>query len=136
LKKSHDIILLDQGPVYLLTETSEFGPEYLRRKTATELLWKDLYSRWANVLDVVVWLDAADADLAERIRNRRKEHPVKDRSMETTFEFLVRYRSAYERTLCRLLANRPGLKILRFDTGRTSLQEIADQLLPEFDCAR
>jgi len=135
LKKNNDIILLDQGPVYLLTETSEFGPEYLRRRTAAELLWKDLYSRWADVLDVVVWLDAADIDLTERIRSRDKEHPVKDQSIETTSEFLVCYRRAYERTISRLSANRPGLKILRFDTSRTSPQEIAGQLLLEFSCA-
>lgn len=135
LKRNNDIILLDQGPVYLLTETSEFGPEYLRRKTAAKLLWQDLYSRWADVLDVVVWLDAADTDLTERIRRREKGHPVKDRSIETTFEFLVCYRRAYERTISRLLANHPGLKILRFDTSRTSPQEIASQLLLEFGCA-
>jgi hypothetical protein len=135
LKRNNDIILLDQGPVYLLTETSEFGPEYLKSKPAVRRLWKDLYSRWANVLDVVVWLDAADADLAERIRSREKGHPVKDRSMETTLEFLVCYRRAYERTISRLLADHPGLKILRFDTSRTSPQEIASQLLLEFGCA-
>jgi len=135
LKKNNDIILLDQGPVYLLTETSEFGPEYLRGKTAAKLLWKDLYSRWADVLDVVVWLDAADTDLTERIRSRDKGHPVKDRSIETTFEFLVCYRRAYERTISRLSANHPGLKILRFDTSQTSAQEIADQLLFEFGYA-
>jgi hypothetical protein len=132
LKKNNDIILLDQGPVYLLTETSEFGPEYLRKKTAAKLLWKDLYSRWANILDVVIWLDSADVDLAERIRSRDKAHPVKDQSKETVFEFLVRYRRAYERTISHLLANDPGLKISRFDTSRTSPQEIACQLLLEF----
>lgn len=131
-KKSDDIILLDQGPVYLLTEASEFGPEYLRKKKSAVLLWENLYSRWANILDLVVWLDAADSDLAERIRSRHKGHPVKERSMETTLEFLVCYRKAYQRTISRLSANHPGLKVLRFDSSRTSLQEIARKLLSEF----
>jgi hypothetical protein len=131
-KRSDDIILLDQGPVYLLTEASEFGPEYLRTKKSVTLLLDDLYSRWAHILDLVVWLDAADRDLAERIRTRDKGHPVKERSMETTLEFLVCYRKAYERTILRLSANHPGLKVLRFDSSRTSLQEITCQLLSEF----
>jgi hypothetical protein len=135
LKKNNDIILLDQGPVYLLTEASEFGPEYLQKKKSAQLLWKDLYSRWANILDVIVWLDAPDAELAERIRSRDKGHPVKERSMETTLEFLVCYRKAYERTISRLSANHPGLKVLRFDTSRATSQEIACQLLPEFGTA-
>jgi hypothetical protein len=131
-KKRDDIILLDQGPVYLLTEASEFGPEYLRKKKSAVLLLNDLYSRWAHILDLVVWLDAADNDLAERIRTREKGHPVKERSMETTLEFLACYRKAYERTIARLSANHSGLKVLRFDTSSTSLPEIACQLLPEF----
>lgn len=135
LKKNSDIILLDQGPVYLLTEISEFGPESLKRKPAGKRLWRDLHSRWSNVLDVVVWLDAADVYLAERIHSREKGHPVKDRSIETTLEFLACYRRAYERTISRLLANHSGLKILWFDTSRTSPQEIASQLLLEFGCA-
>ena len=132
LKKNNDIILLDQGPVYLLTETYEFGPEYLRKKNTAKLFWKDLYSRWADILDLVVWLDAADADLIERIRSRDKDHPVKNRSIETSLEFLGCYRRAYERTISYLLASQSRLKILRFDTTETSLQEIESRLLQEF----
>lgn len=135
LKNNNDIVLLDQGPIYLLTEASEFGPEYLHKKKPAIELMKDLYSRWANVLDLVIWLDATDADLAERIRSREKGHPVKDRSMQTTLEFLSCYRKAYERTILRLSANQPGLRILRFDTSQISVQEIADQLLSEFRTA-
>ncbi len=135
LKRNNDIILLDQGPVYLLTETSEFGPQYLRNKKTAKLLWKDLYSQWADVLDMVVWLDAANVDLTERIRSRDKGHPVKDRSSDTTLEFLVCYRRAYERVISCLLAIHPGLKILHFDTSQISPQEIAGQLLIEFGYA-
>ena len=36
------VIILDQGPVYLLAEMRLFGPEYLRQKDA-ERFWQDLY---------------------------------------------------------------------------------------------
>lgn len=132
--KNNKIIILDQGPVYLLTETYTFGPEYLREQKA-EKLWLDLYSRWANKVNMIVWLDAADTDLLKRIRNRDKEHVVKNESFETTFEFLSRYRKAYEQTISNLSLNHPGLKILRFDTSQISPQEITGQLLFEFDAA-
>ena len=129
--KNNRVIILDQGPVYLLTETSEFGPEYLRRQKA-ESFWRDLYSRWADMLDMIVWLDAADTDLLKRIRSRDKEHVVKNESVETTFEFLARYRKAYERTISNLSANHHDLKVLRFDTSQQSADEIASTLLFEF----
>ena len=36
--KNNKTIILDQGPVYLLTEISEFGPEYLRRQKAEKFM--------------------------------------------------------------------------------------------------
>lgn len=129
--KNNQVVVLDQGPVYLLTETNEFGPEYLRRQK-THSLWQDLYSQWADTLDMIVWLDAADTDLLRRIRSRDKEHVVKNESVETVFEFLAHYRKAYERTISKLSVYRPDLKILRFDTSQNSPQEITQQLLSEF----
>jgi len=131
--KNNRVIILDQGPVYLLTETYEFGPEYLRSQKA-ETLWRDLYSRWAETLDMIVWLDAAETDLVKRNRSRDKGHVVKNESFETTFAFLACYRRAYERTISRLADNRKNLKILRFDTSQKAPQEIAGQLLLEFGC--
>lgn len=129
--KKNKTIMLDQGPVYLLTEIKELGPEYLRAPQAKKL-WQTLYSRWAETLDMIIWLDAADIDLMKRIRSRDKEHIVKNESNETTFKFLARYREAYERTIYNLEINHMGLKILRFDTSQESPQEIADRLLLEF----
>ena len=132
--KNNKTILLDQGPVYLLTEVNEFGSEFLRDKK-TEKLWRDLYSRWADSLNMIVWLDTADTELLKRIRSRDKEHIVKNESDETTFAFLARYRKAYTRTIFNLEANRRGLKILRFDTSQRSPQEIASQFLAEIGSA-
>lgn len=124
-------IILDQGPVYLLTETSKFGPEYLRRRKA-EKMWADLYSRWAATLDVIIWLDAKDTDLLKRIRSRDKGHVVKNESADTTFEFFADYRKAYEQVISRLATFQPELRILRFDTTKLSTEEIANQLITEF----
>ena len=122
--KNNQAIILDQGPVYLFAEISEFGPEFLKRQEA-EKMWRDLYSRWADTLDMIVWLDAPDADLLKRIRSRDKEHVVKNESVDTTFEFLAGFRKAYEQIISNLSANHKNLKILRFDTSQKSPQEIS-----------
>lgn len=130
--KNDQVILLDQGPVYLMTELTEFGAESLRNQAA-EKMWQRIYNRWTNTLDGIVWLDAADSDLLNRIRRRDKEHVVKNESDETTLAFLNRYRKAYARIISNWSANRPALKIIRFDTSRKSPEEIASQLLFEFN---
>lgn len=128
---SNEVVVLDQGPVYLLTEIREFGPEYLRGHRA-EKTWQALYGKWARMLDTIVWLNAPDTLLLERIRTRDKEHIVKSESNQAVFEFLVCYRNAYDRTISSLSAKNPGLKILRFDTSRKSPEEISSRLLSEF----
>jgi energy-coupling factor transporter ATP-binding protein EcfA2 len=132
-KESNDcnkVILLDQGPVYLLAEMRLFGPEYLRQKAA-EGLWQSLYSGWADTLQMVVWLDAAEDVLLDRIRNRRQEHVVKTQPATVVYEFLNRYRTEYELILSVFSNKKAGLKIFRFDTGRQQLEDIVNQILPE-----
>lgn len=132
LKRNNSLIVLDQGPIYLLAEISEFGPDCLKSEWAEEV-WERWYRQWAAMLDMVVWLDAADEYLLERIRSREKEHVVKGESARVIFDFLRRYRDVYEYILSRLATNRSGLKILRFDTTRQTPEVIANHLLAEFD---
>lgn len=132
---NHKMIILDQGPVFLLTEMREFGPEYLRGQKA-ENLWQGFYSRWANAVDTIVWLDAEDTDLLKRIRNREKGHPVKNESVETILEYLARYRRAYERTISNLVTVQKKIRVVRFDTSKQLTDEIVNELVLEFGSAR
>jgi deoxyadenosine/deoxycytidine kinase len=129
--KKDKVIILDQGPVYLLAEAGEFGPESMLSPKA-KTFWDRLYSRWAYTLELIIWLDAADADLQKRICTRDKEHVVKNESAEITSTFLNRYRRAYERTVSILLTNHPALPVLRFDTSLHPPEEIAGQLMKKF----
>jgi thymidylate kinase len=125
------IIVLDQGPVFLLTDIRESGPGYLRSQHA-EKTWQALYGKWATMLDTIVWLDTADLCLLRRIRSRRKEHSVKEESAENVFEFLNRSRIAYQQSLSMLAAYSIDLRILRFDTDHEAPYAIAKELLIEF----
>jgi hypothetical protein len=130
IKKNAKVIVLDQGPVYLLAEMREFGPEFLRSKQA-EKLWQDLFSHWAGTLDMIVWLDAQDLDLVERIRTREQEHVVKNESPRKVFEFLARYRKAFDYVLSMLEADSTGLRVLRLDSSVQKPREIEDRLVAE-----
>ena len=129
-KSDSRVTVLDQGPVYLLTELREFGPASLRT-SAADSLWRDLSARWSHTLDLIVWLDADDADLLERIRSREKAHIVKGASDEETLSFLNRYRAAYERVMADLHA-----PILRFNSSRMTTTQIVENLMRELGDAR
>ena len=126
-------IVLDQGPVYLLAELRLFGPEYLKQKSA-DRLWQDLFDRWSLTLDMVLWLDAADEVLFDRIRSCPQEHIVKDQPAAVVYEFLDSYRTEYEFILSTLTAKNINLKVLKFDTGQQQTQRIMNQFLSELSC--
>lgn len=130
-RRDNRVIVLDQGPVYLLAEMWLFGPEYLKRAGA-QGLWQTLYKRWGTTLDIVVWLDAEDEVLFDRIRNRQQGHIVKEQPATVVFEFLNCYRSEYERILSILEAQESSLKILRFDTQQPP-KDILRQLMWELN---
>ena len=132
LKNNDDIIILDQGPFYLLSEIDEFGPACLKREGA-EQIWQTWYRQWAATLDAIVWLDAADEDLLKRIRNREKDHIVKAESAQVVFEFIKHCRNAYMHTLSRLTVNRKDLKVFWFDTTQHAPELIMNRLFVEFD---
>ena len=132
LRNNEDVIILDQGPVYLLSELSLFGPEFLKAERARQV-WQTWYCQWAATLDAIVWLDAADECLINRIRSREKDHVVKAASPQEVIEFLDGYRKAYRRAFSELTIRRNDLKIFQFDTNRQLPEEIANQLLVELD---
>jgi len=118
--------------VYLMAEMRDFGPEYLKGKAAKRI-WQDLYSRWASILDMIVWLDAENSDLLKRIRTRDQEHVVKNSSESTMVDFLERYRKDYQFTVSSLCQEKPELRVLKFDTGKQRTHDIVDSMLSEIN---
>jgi hypothetical protein len=118
--------LLDHGPLYRLTSLREFGPEMAHSKRF-ERWWSAAFDRWRGTVDIVVWLDAPNEVLLERVERRGHWYLSADRSMEDKHEFLGRYRGALTTMLERFGEGDPT--VLRFDTERTSATEIADRVL-------
>lgn len=123
-------ILLDLGPVFKLATLNEFGPQRLRSH-GFEQWWHNMYKQWACTLDMVIWLDAPDTVLVERINSRSKQHPIKGKPDLEACEFLAHYRTSYEQIL-RKLTSHGETTLLRFDTSQASIEQIADKVLAAF----
>ena len=97
--KRHRVILLDEGPVFAL---SWLDVIFARNGDGSRVPaeWrKRMIAQWAQLLDVVVFIDATDITLANRIRSREKPHEVKGLSDEEIFGFSDAFRRAFERSI-------------------------------------
>ena len=120
-------ILLDHGPVFKLATLNEFGPETLKTDQFANW-WDRMFEQWDSTVDMVIWLDAPDAILDERINSRDQRHSVKGKSASEVVHFLARYRTSYEETLAKLrIAG--ATRLLQFDTSRTPIEQVADAIL-------
>ena len=118
----------------MLTWLYGFGPKNLRSEEFRRW-WDGMLTRWSHALDMIIWLDAPDAVLVERIHRRDSWHFVKEKSKKEAAEFLARYRTSYERIIPSLIANN-GPTVLRFDTAQESLARIVEQALVALGAGR
>lgn len=131
---SGSVTLLDHGPIYRLATLREFGPE-ITTSRQYQTWWADLFSRWAATLDVIIWVDAPNAVLLNRIRGRDRWHMVQQQAETDAYEFLTRYRKTMKRLIARSASNHRQT-VLRFDTSREPAEQIADRILMTFDSIR
>ena len=127
LEKRTRRTVFDHGPIFILALLRAFGPP-LVASDAFESWWKAARSAWARALDLVVWLDAPDAVLLPRIDGRDQRHVIKHKPEETASEFLARYRKGYERLLGEM-GEEGHYRLIRFDTSRTPIEAIAEEVL-------
>ena len=121
------VILLDHGPVFKLATLHAFGPERLRNRS-NEKWWDAMFEQWAQALDVVVWLDAPDTVLRNRINNRVQKHAVKGKSQQEAHNFLALYRESYEQILASL-KTRKGPAFFQIDTFSNPIEHVLDEVL-------
>jgi len=121
------VTVLDHGPIYRLALLRDFGPE-ITKSQLYERWWDSMLKQWATIMDMVVWLDAPDVVLLERIHTRSRWHIIKRKSGQEACEFLGRYRTSYEHIISALTAE-GGPQVLRFDTDQKSVDQIVDKVL-------
>jgi energy-coupling factor transporter ATP-binding protein EcfA2 len=123
--RKHRVILLDEGPVFALSWLDVF----FARNGDRAVSWRRrIVADWASLLDVVVFIDASDSTLAQRIRTREKEHMVKDHSDEEIYGFAAGFRKAFDRVIAEIAkAGHLVVDALRTDRGHEG--ENADRLM-------
>lgn len=113
-------IVLDQGPVYMLTRLMEYGATqgadvYLDR------WWQQALAEWANLLDLVILLDAPEAVLVERVFGRGKTHFAKGKPEAEAKAILARHRKLYGEVVAQL-THKGKTRLLHFDTSVCSVE--------------
>jgi deoxyadenosine/deoxycytidine kinase len=121
-------VILDEGPVFTLTRLRVFEEASFQNARFARC-WRAALEQWAATLDVVIWLDAPDHVLTERIRSRPKAHRVKQRSDQAIGEFLARYRRAYRLVLDQM-ATAHRIRLVEISTTTESADQIAAAILP------
>ena len=121
------VLLLEDGPVLVLSWLDVFRPEAARRPSYRA--WRERAARaWATTLGAIVYLDAADDVLVERIRTRAKPHPVKNASDRTAREFIASFRNAFQRVIAEV-APAPAARHLAIRTDREPVERVVDAIL-------
>jgi shikimate kinase len=120
-------ILLDEGPVFSLARLSVFQDAHRGGGLLMDE-WHRALGACAGWLDAVVWLDAPDATLIQRIRERSKAHQVKERPDDDVSRFLDRYREAFRAVLGAVRAS-GQISVIEVDTSRSTVEQAATALL-------
>lgn len=109
-------VVLDQGPAYTLGRMAE-----LRRSAVGAAWWWSQAGDCADLLDLLVVLEADPRVLSRRLRERAKEHPATVLDGERMQAYLHR-----EQLTCRLVADvlgDSGTAVLHLDTTRTPMSD-------------
>lgn len=122
-----DLLLLDHGPVFRFLRLEEFGPS-TGMSEAFRSWYDGQLEKWAHTLDFVVYLDAPEAVLLDRIRHRSTPHVLKAATERSGHAELRRYRRTFE-TLLSTLSDRGATKVLRFDTSLTTTDQVVARVI-------
>jgi thymidylate kinase len=124
--------VMDQGPVYTLATLKLHRPRSVE-DARFEIWWDRMARQWARLLDAVIYLDASDAALLQRIRARSKHHRVKDGPEQQGLEWIASLRAELERTVECLREGSP-LRVLRVDTGDRDPAAVVDRVCEILTC--
>lgn len=129
------VILLDHGPLYMLASLRVFGPEVTRTRWFRNW-WNKRLEYWAAKLDLVVFLDAPNELLSQRINRRSTAHRIKGAGERDAFEFLNRYREGFIELLSLVESNPAGPLLLVAQTVDKSTQEMMTEVINELERLR
>ncbi len=112
-------LIFDQGPLYRLARMQTLrGGDW----------WLSAVDHWSHLIDRVVWLDAPDDLLLDRVLTRDKPHRLKQLNSTTAKDLLTDHRREYLELLDLIKETHP-VSIVRFNTALHSTDQIVAHLL-------
>lgn len=131
-RKNSGIIILDQGPIFLMTILKGFGPEFINQ-TYLYSWWKKIFQQWSQTLDLVIWLDAADETLIERIDDRESDHIIKGKTGLEVNIFFKKFRSIFENIMEIMLSKNAKIGLIKIDTAQNSIDQVIEKVVSELN---
>lgn len=116
-------VVLDQGPIYALVRLKALDSGIANTRSFHRW-WNEMMRSWSDALDDLIWLDAPDHLLLQRIDGRQQAHVVKGERADVSLRFITRYRSMFEDAI-RTLEDLGGPPVIRFNTARDAPDRIA-----------
>lgn len=129
-KKSNtnNINIVDNGPLMILAGLRIFGPDYIKNESMKKW-WDFIIMQLANVIDAIIWLDATDTILLDRVHKRDKWHPIKEHTERDAIDFYTRYRSEYGELISIITTSAEPPRVIAFDTGELSVPDLIKKTL-------
>lgn len=129
-----NVILLDQGPIFMMAYSSIFGP--INSQSSRFYEWRtNVDLQWAHTLNAIIYLDTSNEALISRNRSRQ-DHEIKHISGKSDAEardFLERYRNAYKQIINRFTTSNDQLRVIWIDTEQNSMAVTIDRVISEID---
>jgi shikimate kinase len=125
------VVVLDPGSVYWLSALQEFGPE-LTKDRRFQRWWENKLNEWSSALDMIIWLEAPNEMLLQRVLSRNEWHEAKYQSPQVALEYFERFRVWYKR-LVPEMASRKNTKVFHYHTDQVSTEQMAEQIFSAVD---
>lgn len=126
--------VLDHGPVFALARLGHLVRP-IPGTEPTSRWWSATVLTWASALDAIIWLDAPNAVLWERVNQRSQDHEIKGGSMRAGTDFFDRFRANYDDVVAAIAGSKDGPIVMRYDTSRAAVAEIATDALSRLPIA-
>ncbi len=117
-------VVLDEGPVFALAWFHVFADRQPGQGRLAA--WRSgATARWAAALDAIVWLDAPDPVLLQRLRRRSKPRDVFAHMTDPDIlELQAAYRAAFREVIA-ALTGATGARLLTFDAEHAPADQLA-----------
>lgn len=124
-RKSEGIIILDEGPVVLMSWLKGQGSNYLNSPYAQNW-WDQILKKWASALHLVIKLDTNLPTLVRRIKSR--DRGWDQYSDETVLKMFSQLGKLQDGVLTQLQGFQTHPSILRFDTEQVTAEQISSEI--------